>query len=588
MLACSFAGYFILTPGDYIYFSKSGLFSLVGAANYFFFYNTGYFDAAANTMPLLHTWSLGVEEQFYLIWPTVFFIFMKLFPGKKYLAPLFVSIVAASLGLNFLTLQSNPMAAFYMPYTRAWELALGGGISLLPRIKGQHLAWLSETLPLLGIATIIFAVIGPLKSATHSLQIYIITASGSGLFLYDSGRISATHRFFSNKVFVFYGLISYYLYHWPIIVFLRHYSGAHAAEADEYALVIALSTFMAWFSWAYIELPCRRLNWSWKRVVSVFLLSESIAGCFCAVILLTAGVPQRIPTSLQAIRALNVMWDWPCPHHYTSGGKSLCVGGKDWKTAKFHVVVWGDSNATHFMSILDAAARNRDISIALVEGCTAIVNTHNIAIFTVGLPNYMENCDGVYREAMSLIENDNVNLVILASAWSPVTAQLIKKEGDIPNEAAGLELLETGLRQLLPQISAKGRAVAIVSDIPHWPADPVPCVITEKTSLLRSSSLREACRGSTDRLDKAYFNRTQKKPHDILRHFDGINGVSVLSPEDFLCDGTSCTSKINGEFIYRDEGHLRRNLTYETDREISEIIQFNTLLDMAEGKSLPQ
>jgi peptidoglycan/LPS O-acetylase OafA/YrhL len=155
ILATIVAGYFILSPGDYDILARSSLFALGGASNFFFANNTGYFDPEAGTMPLLHTWSLGVEEQFYVVWPSLLLILWRL--SKRTGFPLLASVsvlIVASLAAFNLTEIANPEAAFYMPYTRAWELGLGGIIPFLPQTTSRLWSFLKPLLPWIGLGLI--------------------------------------------------------------------------------------------------------------------------------------------------------------------------------------------------------------------------------------------------------------------------------------------------------------------------------------------------------------------------------------------------------------------------------------------------
>src|SRR5258707_1558856 len=129
------AGYVLLLPGDYRQMGRSALWALGAASNLFFLDNTGYFDAAATSMPLLHTWSLGVEEQFYLVWPLLLLVLFKLCRGRRGILGLcLLGVVAASFVLNVREIEATPKAAFFLLKTRAWELGLGGVLALCPTL----------------------------------------------------------------------------------------------------------------------------------------------------------------------------------------------------------------------------------------------------------------------------------------------------------------------------------------------------------------------------------------------------------------------------------------------------------------------
>jgi peptidoglycan/LPS O-acetylase OafA/YrhL len=314
ILATIAAGYQILSPGDYDLLARSSLFALGGASNFFFANNTGYFDPDAATMPLLHTWSLGVEEQFYAVWPGLLLILWWL--SKRTKIPLLAAIsiiIAASLAAFHLTNIAHPEAAFYMPYTRAWELGLGGIIPFLPQIAGRAWSSLKTLLPWLGLILIGVAV-SLFDAETISTWVAIAAATLGGFFIiYATEPNSFVHRILSSVPFVFIGKISYslYLFHFPMIVLWRHYAGPSNIRPEYYVPFIAGAVLLAALSWRYIEQPCRRLKWSWKAVFAAFGLAELTLACVATSVVLTEGAAARIPQSVLPMRSREVMLNWP-------------------------------------------------------------------------------------------------------------------------------------------------------------------------------------------------------------------------------------------------------------------------------------
>jgi hypothetical protein len=299
------------------------------------------------------------------------------------------------------------------------------------------------------------------------------------------------------------------------------------------------------------------------------------------------GAARRIPDSVQGMRSRDVMNYWSCPYYQTIGRSNLCTGGAAWDTAKAHAVIWGESTAAYFLPLLDVAGKEQNVSISLIGACSPIVGNGNMRLVVGGFPTYMDQCDKLSKDAMDVVtENRDISLVILAAAWASGTVAMYKNEGDVLGETNGLSLLKAGLDHLLPQVFADGRTVVIMSEIPKWFADPIPCAVALQTHFLRSASFREKCRDKVRSLDKAFFEQYQRRADDVLRSFNGKDAIVVWSPVDYLCKDQSCTTMINGEFIYKDEGHLRRNLREQTKVELSDLLHFGNLLELAKRSGI--
>jgi peptidoglycan/LPS O-acetylase OafA/YrhL len=158
LLVVAGLGYILQFPGDLVATSDSARYAAVGASNFYFYWHTGYFDQSAGVMPLLHTWSLGVEEQFYAAWPGALAIVAALTRRRRTaIAMAICALVVASFVASLKLLGSDPKGAFYFPYTRAWELGLGGLLVFIPRLP-RHLSEAANIVGLamlaIGIATI--------------------------------------------------------------------------------------------------------------------------------------------------------------------------------------------------------------------------------------------------------------------------------------------------------------------------------------------------------------------------------------------------------------------------------------------------
>ena len=578
------AGYLILAPGDYDVLAHSSLYALAGASNFFFLNHTGYFDTAAEMMPMLHTWSLGVEEQFYVVWPSLFIVLWKLAEKTKISM---LTLVAALITVSFVTYlvinTTDPRVAFYMPYTRAWELALGGIIPFIPEISGGRFSRYKRILPWTGFILISAAILQFRSSVDFTGNKVVASVLGAFLVIYAIKPTSLLYRFLASRPLVFIGKISYstYLYHLPMIVLWKHYAGASKIPSGYHLLFIMITLALSWLSWRYIEQPCRRAKWNGRVVFPAFGISELSIACVCAIVVFTDGASARIPPSILPMRSLEAMWDWSCPGTPTS---PRCIGSPS-ETASARAVIWGDSNAGHFMPMLDVAAHRENVSIQLLGSCPPVVATGYALRYLTNSPSYMASCDTLRGPVMNALKSKDIDMVILAAAWAGVTFSLYNSPGDRLSEDTGLLVLKSALSKLLPEVATEGRTVVLVSQIPNWDESPVPCVVALGTSLLRSSSFRSSCHNTINNYDRKYYNRNQARTDEVLRSFDGRNGVVFWPTVDYLCTERWCTTMVDGEFIYRDEGHLRRNLREQTNVDLADLLRFGKLMQLAKRSS---
>jgi peptidoglycan/LPS O-acetylase OafA/YrhL len=260
MLATAVAAYFFLLPSEFVSFGKSLLAATFSSSNIFFWLHSGYFDAAAADQPLLHTWSLAVEEQFYIAFPLFLIFVRRYFPRR--LKSAIVLIACGSFLLSAVGAYRFPSATFYLPFTRAWELLLGTMLSLrlFPSITSRRWRNVASAsgLLLIVVASFKFDVSTPfpgIAALAPCVGAALIIAAG------EHGD-SFVGSLLSTRPFVFIGLISYslYIWHWPIVVFQRtgmvQFAGASGRNVK--AVIFVACIAVAVISWRYIETPFRK------------------------------------------------------------------------------------------------------------------------------------------------------------------------------------------------------------------------------------------------------------------------------------------------------------------------------------------
>lgn len=256
LAVCLLVGWAFLLPDDFLDYSRSMLASSLSVSNFYFWRTSGYFETSALLRPLLHTWSLSIEEQFYLIAPTALWICYRYFNAR--FVSLLLPAALLSFGLSIYATDTAPTANFFLLPTRAWEL-LTGVILALGQFRPIRTP-IRQALALTGAALIAGSIIGYTKYTPFPGVYALAPCLGTALIIFTGIQgTSMVNRALSWSPLVFVGLVSYsfYLIHWPMIVFLR-YSTLRAITTPEALMVVAASFVLATLSWKFIEQPFRR------------------------------------------------------------------------------------------------------------------------------------------------------------------------------------------------------------------------------------------------------------------------------------------------------------------------------------------
>ena len=579
-LASTLAGYLLLYPGDYRALAKSAVAALLGWSNIFFLNNTGYFDIPSQTMPLLHTWSLGVEEQFYLVWP-VFLVFCSKSFGasRRTWLNLFCVVIIVSFATALLLSARAPKADFYLPFTRAWELALGALIVVLPPLPSGVSLRIAAFLPATGLAMIGYAAITVSPEAPFPAFNALLPTLGAAFVIYP--RATRMQDVLSILPLRFLGQISYslYLWHWPLIVFWRLYNNGIGPNWHEGAAVIFAAVLLSIFTWRFIEQPARRINLSTRTVFVAGATANAASVLMALAVHLANGLPGRLPPEMTALDGKDTMWDWKCPQSVSLGilantstsTPPSCAYGAEWKSARHRAIIWGDSLAEHLAPVLDFAGRRAGVSIALAYACAAI--TEPGAPRTVGAdltPRHDRWCDLARDRVLSLItERNEIDIVLLSTTWSYQWPLL-----DRHSEEKAREKLGAGLETLLDRIIDAGKRPIIIADVPaSLGADPASCVMATQAGLPR-----KPCVSDPMFIDLAEI-RSHTETHALLKRIVARRpSAAIVDPMDFLCDTRRCYKFIAGELIYRDAVHFRRNLSPATISALSDGMRIETIL----------
>jgi len=343
-------GAYLSTPAGFESLGRTLVAHVLFASNCYFSQDQGYFAESADALPLLHTWSLAVEEQFYLIFPLVLMGVWRWRP--RWVMPVMVGLAVWSLGWSHLKVQWNVREAFFLLPPRGWELLAGGILAGFPSWNLKPLV--KEVLSSLGLALIVVAMMFYGKETVFPAEGALPPVLGAVLFIgANEGGRTSLGRLLSVRPVVVIGLMSYslYLWHWPLFVFAKMVN--HDLTWGWQVTVLGASLVMAWLSWKFVETPFRT-----GGMLKTAPRSLAFAGVTMTVLLVVAagmqlsgGLPQRFSEN---VRVMMADVDWEGAELTAEEGLPVVLGVKESERVDF--VLWGDSHGVAATPGLEAAA----------------------------------------------------------------------------------------------------------------------------------------------------------------------------------------------------------------------------------------
>jgi peptidoglycan/LPS O-acetylase OafA/YrhL len=351
------AGWFVMLPADYRALANDAMAQLLMAGNFRYWLGTDYFAEAADLRPLLHTWSLAVEEQFYVLWPVVLPLMWRL--GRRWCLSVVSIFVVVSFGANAILTPLMPAATFFLLPFRAWQLALGAVIAMAPYLKPQSVtqsnAALATGLTLIGMCYALFnrTTIYPgwyASAPTVGAALAVIAGRGPrGPLVQLLGAAPMRSL----------GLISYslYLVHWPIAAMYRYVYGPF--DVKQALFLFGVSVVLAALMYMTIELPFRRSQHSGGlRAVAVRAATASaIIGVFAGTIRLLDGVPSRVRPDIVKYCQQSKVGDFRCVQEFVDKPIGFFGSSRANETQPC-VFLWGDSHGMVLMPVIDELARD--------------------------------------------------------------------------------------------------------------------------------------------------------------------------------------------------------------------------------------
>lgn len=548
---CIVFSWFWLMPADMKAFAESLLAVITFSSNVFFWRESGYWDAASEMKPMLHTWSLAVEEQYYILFP-IFMVLMWRY-RRRWLLPVLALVAVGSLALSHWGAYHEPTANFYLLPTRGWELAVGAGIAYYfsnlagDRLNFQPTGLLSELLGLGGLLMIAYAVI-VFDARTPFPSLYaLIPTLGAGLVIAFSSEKTLVGRILSLRPVVLIGLISYgaYLWHQPLFAFSRQHA---LAKPDGWVLaILSLSSFfLAYLSWRFVESPFRHRHLFGRRQIfalsavgSAVILLFAVAGFFSNGFDGRAKFQNPPASEMERKLGLNYGLSDACEGEYTF--LPACRTHDEPE-----LLVWGDSYAMHLVRGILASKPDAKIVQMTKSDCGPIYE-----IAPTGLPKYpvgwSHECLEFNRQVLDrLADYKSVKFVLLSSPFIQYLehgGRLMFRNQEIVD--ADLELVAVEFRRTLTRLKAMGVTPVVFSPPPSNGVDLGRCLATAKW-------------GGDDLVNCDFpqgdISKGRLMAYELLREMG--KDFSVIFLTDLMCDSGVCKTHIGDIFLYRDTGHL--------------------------------
>jgi peptidoglycan/LPS O-acetylase OafA/YrhL len=546
-------GALLFAPQDYVVLGRSAKATAAFYSNFFFYDQAGYFMPGAETQPLLHTWSLAVEEQFYLVAPFFLIGLAKIPP--HYRTPAFALVFLTSLVISATGANSEDTGAFYLPHSRAFELMIGMALALgmVPVLSKQTYR---EAAGLSGMAMILAAALLFTDRTPFPGFAALLPCVGTALLIASANQgTNLVARALSLRPVVFLGKISYslYLWHWPIFVFADYEFGTQLSPLQRVGLVglaIALSCLTYWF----VEQPARQKTplLTRKRAITYGLSAMVLVVVAAQVIILTRGLPERLPPKIaqfaQDVAESKVRP--PCPEiDERIGVDSPCeIGLKSASKASF--LLWGDSHARMVSPQLSKIAESKGLKgfVVVRGGCAPFS-----ASAVVGTLFEMPKCAGLSVRVMQLLKSENISHVIIAARWASFAEGSYYRNGifvtnqfDTGSDAKDHSAFEHALRRTIDEIRASGHTVTLLGPIPelsvHLP-----------NAMIKAMMRKEPVNFSVPFSD---FSRRQFYVLETLKQMGAVPHVQVLYPHLQLCNTLTCETSKDEMPLYTDDNHL--------------------------------
>lgn len=562
-VATMLVAWFMLLPHEFRQLGKHVVGGAGFVGNLIFWSEVGYFDSSSELKPLLHLWSLGVEEQFYFVWPLIIALAYKF---RWNFAVCALVLMIGSFAVNLSLVEESPSSAFFLPHARFWELIAGGFLAYVMSRADAHAeaGLLRQLLALVGLMLLVGSILMIDPSYAFPGWVAIFPVLGSVLMIGTGGQTLVAQKLMATKPMVAIGLISYplYLWHWPLLSFAHIEYGGKPPSEVVYCL-LALTFALSIFTYRCVELPLK--NMDRQAFVSKHLIG--LLSCLMVLVIIAGGLIylQKLPGRLAHLNSYSdAHSDW-----IYAGDEKVSQPSKGDGENHGGVLIFGDSFARQYAPRFKALAElnepMKSVRFHTAAGC--------VPIETLARKTYPE-CEGYSQAGYALAKSAEFDTVVLASSWLGMmhrpdyyrlddSSKSVINFFDDENLDAAFSDLEVSIRSLLEN----GKSVHIVLHPPGGEALG-PNYYPHRLSLEAALETKE--------LSVSEHKARADVVNSRLRRIAERNELSVIDPAAWFCSGERCIfSDEEGAPLYKDATHIRNSFAECCVKDFDDLVLLN-------------
>lgn len=555
------AGYFLLLADEYKQLAKHAISGLFFVANFALWTEAGYFDTSAEFKPFLHLWSLGIEEQFYMLWPLLLWLFWR---WKQRLLLTICVLAGLSFIANLIWIDPSPVMTFYWPHTRFWELLAGASLAaaVLQRAPSNPLGYRQRNIAgWFGIALLLGSTFGFDRTLAFPGYWAVLPVLGAVLIIFAGPEAWINRNLLSRPSAVFIGLISYplYLWHWPLLTFPRIINGEETPYGVR-LIALGLAFLLAWLTYALLERKVRfRSSW---RIPATLAASALMVAGVAHVVKSQDGMVDR----LEFVQAAQASFK-QSPSETPGCRRQLglkgghCVASDNAVPASAKTVMFiGDSHARALAQGFSAFSNGERVDYRLISlgerGCLAFSGVERVD------RGRDKSCRQTIADALAYAKKSvTVDTVVLVGRFAMYhsgygfedkrnTAIRLTYRSDAGNESeqSNPVVFEAGLRSTVEELQRAGKRVVFFNMVPELGFSPRRCV-ARPFAFDQGEERCAVARTAVDDRQQAYRATVSK----VVKDYPAL---LVFEPAKLLCTDAHCPAVRQEQLLYRDDDHL--------------------------------